>query len=111
MKARSLAAASAALLIAAATVARADETGLAASHDWMKVNGKTCFDGHEHTGHGDGATKEAARKAAIVAWADFTNMEYGTTWARFSLSHNAKTRYTKAEQGWSATVDATPCKK
>lgn len=101
----------AAAALAAASNASADETGLASTHDWVKVGGKTCFKDHEHTGHGDGLTKESARKAAIVAWADFTNLEYGTTWARFSLSHNAKTRYTKAEQGWSATVDATPCKK
>jgi hypothetical protein len=40
----------------------------------------------------------------------FTNFEYGTVWARFSRAASQTTRYTKAESGWSASVEARPCR-
>ena len=38
---------------------------------------------HYHSGSGEGRSKEGARAAAVRSWADFTNFEYGTVWARF----------------------------
>jgi hypothetical protein len=88
----------------------ADDTGLAYSHTLRKEGGKLCMADHYHSGTGAGRTKAAARSAAIRSWADFTNFEYGTAWARFSRAASQSTRYTKAEKGWSADVDARPCR-
>jgi hypothetical protein len=55
-------------------------------------------------------THEGRRAAAIRSWADFTNFEYGTAWARFSAAAGSSTRYTKAERGWSADIEARPCR-
>lgn len=90
--------------------ALADETGLASSHDLVKSGGRLCFADHWHSGSGDGATKEKARALAVRSWADFVNLEYGSSWARFSLAAGAKTNYIKETSGWSATVEARPCR-
>ena len=62
------------------------------------------------SGSGEGRTKAAARSAAIRSWVDFTNFEYGSAWARFSAAASSTTRYTKADNGWSADIDARPCR-
>jgi predicted nucleotidyltransferase len=90
--------------------ARADETGLAYSHDLVKAGGRLCFADHWHSGSGEGASKDAARAAAVRSWADFVDLEYGSSWARFSVAAGAKTQFTKAEKGWSATIEARPCR-
>lgn len=90
--------------------ALADDTGFAYSHDLQNEGGKNCFVDHFHTGTGDGASKDSATKAAIRSWVDFTNFEYGSDWARWSKAAGKKTSFTKAEKGWTATVDARPCK-
>lgn len=90
--------------------AMADDTGFASSHTLRKEGGRLCMADHAHTGSGTAASKVAARAAAIRAWADFTNLEYGSDWARFGKAAGAVTRYTKEEKGWTATVDARPCK-
>lgn len=97
-------------LAALSTPASADDTGFAGSHAWAKVGGRTCFADHSHVGNGDGPTKPAALKAAIRSWADFTAFEYGSDWARYGLAASRNVSYTKAEKGWSAMVDARPCK-
>lgn len=96
--------------LAACAGALADDTGLAYSHDLRKEGGRLCMSDHYHSGSGDGHTKAAARNSAIRSWADFTNFEYGTAWARFSRAASTSTRYTKAASGWSADVDARPCR-
>jgi hypothetical protein len=98
-------------LLAGFTAVRADDTGLAYSHTLRKERGRLCMADHWHSGSGEGRTKAAARKAAIRSWADFTNFEYGTVWARFSLAASQTTRYTKADNGWSAAVDGRPCRR
>ncbi len=99
-----------AVSIGAPFVVFADDTGFASSHDWVKVGGKTCFADHAHSGSGDGLTKAVARTAAIREWAGFTALEYGSVWARYSVSVAQRVAYTKAEKGWSATVEARPCR-
>ena len=94
----------------ASTCARADDTGFAYSHDLVKDGGRLCMKDHFHSGYGDGSTKDAASRAAVKSWAEFTAFEYGTAWARFSVAKSRSTKYTKAEKGWSANVDARPCR-
>jgi hypothetical protein len=88
----------------------ADDTGLAYAHDLRKEGGRLCMTDHYHSGSGEGRTKEGARMAAIRSWADFTNFEYGSAWARFGVARSASTRYSKADRGWSAYVEARPCR-
>lgn len=90
--------------------ATADETGLASSHTLRKEGGRTCFADHVHSGMGDGATKDAARAVATRNWADFVDLEYGSTWAHYSRAAGTKVRYTKAEKGWTAWIEARPCR-
>lgn len=99
------------ILLAGFTTVVADDTGFAYSHTLRKERGRLCMADHWHSGSGEGRTKAAARRAAIRSWADFTNFEYGTVWARFSLAASQQTRYTKADNGWSAAVDARPCRR
>jgi hypothetical protein len=99
------------ILLASFTVVVADDTGLAYAHDLRKERGRLCMADHWHSGSGKGRTKATARRAAIRSWADFTNFEYGTVWAHFSLAASPKTRYTKEARGWSAAIDARPCRR
>ncbi len=99
-----------ALATLAATGARADDTGLASMHAFIKIGGKTCFDGHRHSGSGEGATKDKARAAAIKSWWEYTAGEYGSDWAHWGRSAGQKVSYDKSASGWSSTVESTPCK-
>lgn len=96
--------------LAGSTAALADDTGLASIHTLRKEHGRLCMADHFHMGSGEGRTKASARRAAIRSWADFTNLEYGTVWAHFSLARSKSMRYTKTAKGWSADVDARPCR-
>ncbi|MEZ5898717.1 MAG: hypothetical protein R3D51_04400 [Hyphomicrobiaceae bacterium] len=96
--------------LGANSAANADETGLASSHTLRKEGGKLCMADHFHSGMGDGPTKAAARAAAARAWADFVDFEYGSNWTRFSRAASVSVKYTKAEKGWTATVEARPCR-
>ena len=98
------------ILAGCGAAALADDTGFASAHDKVKVGGKSCFATHAHSGFGDGATKEAARQAALKTWYEYTAFEYGSDWAHWSKSTAQKVSYTKAEKGWSATVESRPCK-
>lgn len=91
--------------------ATAEDSGLAIQHDVAREGGRLCMSNHGHGGSGNGASKPAARAAAIRSWIDFTNFEYGRAWASFSSASGSSTRYTKEASGWSATVDARPCKR
>ncbi|MEI9901155.1 MAG: hypothetical protein WDN31_14565 [Hyphomicrobium sp.] len=88
----------------------ADDTGFAYAHDLRKEGGRLCMSEHFHSGSGSGKSKPAAQAAAARSWADFTNFEYGSAWARWSLAGSKSVRYTKDASGWSADVDARPCR-
>lgn len=90
--------------------ARANDTGFAYGHDLRKEGGRLCMSDHYHSGSGAGKTKAAALAAAARSWADFTNFEYGSAWARWSLARGKDVRYTKEAAGYSADIDARPCK-
>ena len=111
MKAVAICAALAAILSWGNIVAHAEDTGLAIEHDVDRTNGRLCMTNHGHSGSGPGSTKPAARAAAIAAWIDFTNFEYGRSWSSFAASTGQSTRYTKEATGWSATVEARPCRR
>lgn len=96
---------------AVSVVANAEDTGLTFDHDVTRVNGRLCMTNHGHSGSGTAATKPAARASAVRSWIDFTNFEYGGAWASFAAAAGQSTRYTKEAAGWSATVDARPCKR
>ena len=91
--------------------AQADDTGFASAHDLRKENGKLCMSDHAHSGYGTGPTKAAARASAIRAWADFTNLEYGSVWASYAASASQTTKYVKEEKGWGANVEGRPCRR
>ena len=110
MKSRIAVLAGALSLAALSPAAVADDTGLAYSHTLRKEGGRLCMADHFHSGSGEGRSKEAARGAAIRSWADFTNFEYGSSWARFSVAGSQSVSYTKSADGWSASVDARPCR-
>lgn len=93
-----------------ATASLGDDSGLAASHTWRKEGGRTCFADHFHSGNGAGATKEAAKAAAAKSWAEFVDFEYGNTWAHFGRAASVSVKYTKEAKGWSADIDARPCR-
>jgi hypothetical protein len=95
---------------AASTGAIADDTGFAYTHDLRKEGGRLCMSDHYHSGSGSGRSKPAAQAAAARSWADFTNFEYGSAWARWSAAGGKSVRYTKDVSGWSADVDARPCR-
>lgn len=106
-------AAGAALLISflpAAVPVQAQETGLAAIHEWVRVGRKTCMASHTHDGAGTGKTKKDAERAAIQSWASFTIWEYGESWGRWSLSESKSVncdRTTSSE--FSCKVSSRPC--
>ncbi len=56
------------------------------------------------------AIASAPQADAARSWADLTNFEYGSAWARWSLAGSKSVRYTKSDSGWDASVDARPCR-
>ena len=98
------------LSIVTVSHAFANETGMASAHSWRSKGNKTCFEDHAHTGGADGRTKNAAKKAAIREWREFTAWEYGSNWAIYRRASGMTVSYTKAEVGWSARVEARACR-
>ena len=88
----------------------ADDTGMASSHSWRNEGNKTCFEEHSHAGDGEGRTKRVAKKAAIRVWREFTAWEYGTDWAYYRRASRKLVTYTKSANGWSARIEAWPCR-
>lgn len=93
-------------------VARADDTGMAGIHTFMKVGSKTCFADHTHTGNSSAQkSQKAALADAIKSWQEFTAFEYGTDWAYFKNAHGSAKSCSQESAGWMCTVEATPCKR
>lgn len=106
-----LLAAAAVFTLAAPSLVHADDTGFAYAHDLRKERGKLCMADHWHSGSGSGRSKASAKRAAMRSWINFTNFEYGSVWARYGRASSKSVRYTKEPGGWSATVDARPCRR
>lgn len=93
-------------------VSAATETGLATTlHSTRREGGRLCLVDHWHYGSSNAhATKAAAQRAAIASWQDFTDLEYGSVWARFTRAASKKMGCSRASAGWSCDVEARPCK-
>lgn len=100
----------AALTLAAAVPALADNTGFDSIHGKIRVGGKSCFDGHSHSGNGFGSSRKAAEVEAIKSWAGFTAGEYGSDWANINKAIQKSMRCSQSSAGWSCDLDATPCR-
>ena len=95
---------------AAVTPVAADDTGFATMHDLRREGGRLCMSDHFHSGTGSGASKRAAQAEAIKSWADFTALEYGSDWARFSRAASKGMSCMKGSGGIDCQVEARPCK-
>ncbi len=77
-------------------------------------NGKVCrvlLGTHNHHGRGHGASKSAAKAAAVKRWSGFTVWEYGKAWGHYSLAQGKSVSCNKARRGgWRCKVTAQPCK-
>jgi hypothetical protein len=105
-------------LVVAATVAVsafgpatwADQTGVASIHAMRREGGRTCMSDHWHFGSsGAQRTKAAAQRTAIRSWQEFTDLEYGSDWARFYRAAGRKIRCSRSSSGWYCDVEARPC--
>ena len=107
-----------ALLLAAAAVASsaipasAQDGGLAAMHSLRREGGRLCMSDHWHYGSSSGshATKAAAQRSAVASWQDFTDLEYGRAWARFSRAASKRIGCSRSGSGWSCDAEARPCR-
>ena len=106
-----------ALLLAAAAVASsaipasAQDGGLAAMHSLRREGGRLCMSDHWHYGSsGSQGSKAAAQRAAIASWQDFTDLEYGRAWARFSRAASKKIGCSRSGSGWNCDAEARPCR-
>jgi hypothetical protein len=94
--------------------ASADESGLAAMHDWkQEKRGTVCMATHFHDGSGEGTTRKEAEKAAALSWREFTSFEYGSDWDSYNRSAG-KTMDCFEMAGtkkWSCSTSSRPCKQ
>lgn len=96
---------------AISTLAVADETGFASSHDWRKERGLNCFVDHFHYGSSTTQpTRALAERDAIKSWSSFTDFEYGSNWARYGKAGSKKMGCKKSPSGWECNVEARPCR-
>jgi hypothetical protein len=89
----------------------ADQTGLASIHALRREHGRTCMADHWHYGSsGAQRSKRAAQRAAIRSWQDFTNLEYGSDWARFRRAASRKMGCSRSAAGWNCDAEGRPCR-
>jgi hypothetical protein len=97
-------------LAGAATTAIADETGFASAHTLRKERGRLCMSDHYHSGGGGGPNRKAAEIAAIKSWQNFTALEYGSNWARFSRAAGKSMSCSPNSSGVECSVSARACR-
>jgi hypothetical protein len=89
----------------------ADETGMASMHTWRREGGRTCMSDHWHYGSsGSQGSKAAAQRAAIRSWVDFTDLEYGSNWARWGRAASKRMGCSRSGTGWNCDAEARPCR-
>lgn len=89
----------------------ATDSGLAGIHVLRREGGRLCMADHWHYGSSSTqGSRAAAQKDAIRSWQDFTDLEYGSVWARFSRAASRKVGCSRAGNGWTCDVEARPCK-
>ncbi len=91
--------------------ATADQTGLASIHTLRRERGRLCMADHWHYGSSSAhSSRRAAQRDAIHSWQDFTDLEYGSDWARFSRAASRKVGCSKSGAGWSCNAEGRPCR-
>lgn len=100
------------LLLAAGTLpATADNTGLEKVHQLKREGDKLCMVGHFHYGQADSdKSKDAAERQAIVNWANFVALEYGTDWWSWKLAADRSTKCVRNNTGYLCSVEGRPCR-
>jgi hypothetical protein len=89
----------------------AQDGGLAAMHSMRREGGRLCMADHWHYGSsGSQGSKAAAQRAAVASWQDFTDLEYGRAWARFSRAASKRIGCSRSGTGWSCDAEARPCR-
>lgn len=89
----------------------ADETGFASMHSQARVGGKLCMTDHWHYGNGSGASKKAAQRDAISSWQNFTDFEYGRSWAFFRNAAERGISCSNSGGSVNCQVQARPCRR
>ncbi|MEO8420731.1 MAG: hypothetical protein ABI457_06010 [Hyphomicrobium sp.] len=98
-------------VVSFAIPASAQDSGLASMHAMRREGGKLCMADHWHYGSsGTSSTKAAAQRGAVSSWQDFTDLEYGRTWARFSRAASKKIGCSRNSAGWTCDAEARPCR-
>jgi hypothetical protein len=93
------------------SVALADETGLASMHALRREGGRTCMADHWHYGSsGSHRSRAVAQGASIRSWVDFTDLEYGSTWARWGRAASKRMGCSRSGAGWNCDAEARPCR-
>ncbi len=91
--------------------ASADETGLASIHTLRRERGRLCMADHWHYGSsGVHRSRRAAQREAIRSWQDFTDLEYGSSWARFYRAHSRRVNCSRSGGGWTCNAEGRPCR-
>ena len=86
-------------------------TGLAASHDLRREGNRLCFSEHTHYGSSVGQpNQKVAQIAAIRAWSDFVDLEYGGTWSSFARASCKDLKCSPSNGGWGCDLAARPCR-
>lgn len=89
----------------------ADETGLASMHAWRREGGRICMSDHWHFGSsGARRSRREAQWAAVRSWQEFTDLEYGSNWARYRRAAGRRMSCSRSSAGWSCDVEARPCR-
>jgi hypothetical protein len=97
-------------LLVSGSAVRAEESGLAGMHEWVRAGGRTCMADHYHDGSGSGRTRGAAQAAAIRAWSDFTAWEYGNSWGHYSAAAGKSMSCSGSRGSFSCSTSARPCR-
>ena len=93
------------------SAASADQTGLASMHALRRERGRLCMADHWHYGSsGSERSRAAAQRAAIHSWQDFTDLEYGSDWARFSRAASHRLSCSRSGGSWSCNAEGRPCR-
>ncbi len=105
------------IVVAAATgaayvpPAAADQTGLASIHTLRREGGRLCMADHFHYGSsGVQRSRAAAQRAAIRSWQDFTDLEYGSDWARYGRAASKGLSCSPGSGGWTCDASGRPCR-
>jgi hypothetical protein len=89
----------------------ADQTGMAGMHAMRREGGRLCMADHWHYGSsGVQRSRSAAQRAAIRSWQDFTDLEYGSDWARYGRAASRRMSCSGASGGVTCDAEARPCR-